>query len=409
VHARRPPHPIVWTLLYAPFGAISGFVGVTLVFLASKQGMSEVDAASLIAVGMLPHTWKFLWAPVVDMTLSRRTWYLLSAALCIAGTVAMAAVPLGTPTLDLMRAVIFVTNLASTTLGMGVEGLMAHLTPPEERGRVGGWFQAGNLGGAGIGGGFGLWLASQLDALWMCGAVVGGIYAVFAGAVFLMSDVPAEAKGEGVGKAVKAVALDFWGMVRHRDGLLAALICFLPIGTGAASGVLAQAKVAAAWGAGEAEVGMVNGLASGFIAAVGCLAGGELCRRWPTRKVYSGVGALMAMVTIAMWAAPPVVATFIVGGLVYSFVTGLAYAAFTGLVLETIGAGAAATKYNAYAALSNTPIMYMGMVLAWAAARYGGPGMLLVESAAGFAGIVLFLAVERVATRRPIAVEQAAS
>jgi hypothetical protein len=81
-----------------------------------------------------------------------------------------------------------------------------------------------------------------------------------------------------------------------------------------------------------------------------------------------------------------------VGGLAYAAVTGLAYAAFTGLVLHTIGTGAAATKYNIFAALSNTPITYMGLVLAAVVARAGAGWMLVAEALAGLVAIVLFYA-----------------
>ncbi len=395
----RPIHPLAWTLLIAPFGVIGGFAGVVLAFMATKRGLTVEEGASLVAIGMLPHTWKFAWAPVADMTFSRRGWYLGSVVLCIAGLVAMAAVPLGPDTLQLMRGIIFLTNLASTTLGMAVEGLMTHHTPPEGRGRAGGWFQAGNLGGSGIGGGAGLWLASNLPAPWMGGAVLAGLLALCAAPLAWVPDVQRDPHGDGILAAVKGTFVDLKNLVLSRDGFLAALICFLPIGTGAATGVMAQAEVAARWGAGEAEVGMVNGVASGFIAAFGCLVGGEICRRVRPRLAYAGIGALMALVALTMALAPLTPQVFIAGGLTYALVTGLAYAAFTGLVLETISGGGAATKYNIFAALSNTPIAYMGMVLASAVTAWGASGMLYLEAGVGLLGIAVFFVVATVVNR----------
>ncbi len=386
----RSPHPVHFTLLIIPFGAVGGFVSVVLAFLATKRGLTVEEGASLIAIGMLPHTWKFFWAPVADMTFTAKRWYIASNAVCALGVLAMAAIPLGPANLRLLQVVIFATNLASTVVGMAVEGLMAHATAPEERGRVGGWFQAGNLGGSGIGGGLGLWLATTFEASWVSGAVLAGVFAL---CTFGLLGIHEHARAERLGsvvEAVKTVALDLWGVMRSASGRTAAVLCFLPIGTGAAAGVLAQAEVAAYWGAGESEVGMVNGVFSGLVAAIGCIAGGQLCARWPSIRVYAGVGALMACVTGAMALSPLVPASFIVYGLVYAFVTGLAYAAFTGLVLETIGTGAAATKYNIFAALSNTPIAYMGLVLAWAVGKWGASGMLVAESAAGLIGIAVF-------------------
>lgn len=401
--APRKTHPLVWLLAIVPFGAVGGFTGVVLAYLATQRGLTVEEGASLIAAGMLPHTGKFLWAPLVDMTLSRRTWYAISSALCAVGILAMAAIPLGPDTLHLLRIVIFTVNLATTTLGMAIEGQMAHLTAPEDRGRAGGWFQAGNLGGNGIGGGLGLWMATQLPAPWMSGAVLGAAFLACGVPAMLLPDVPREGSRRGPVGAVVDLVQDFWGIVRSANGFLAALICFLPIGTGAATGVLAQSEIAAKWGAGEAEVGLVNGVLAGVIMAVGSLAGGEICKRVAPRVVYAAVGALMAGVAMAMAAAPTTPTTFIAGGLAYAAVTGLAYAAFTGLVLETIGAGAAATKYNVFASLSNTPITYMGLLLASAVTAWGPAGMLLTEAGAGFAGIALFLVATAVVRRRPAA------
>ena len=45
-------------------------------------------------------------------------------------------------------------------------------TPDDEKGRAGGWSQAGNLRGAGLGGGAGLWLAQHSGHPWISGAVL---------------------------------------------------------------------------------------------------------------------------------------------------------------------------------------------------------------------------------------------
>jgi MFS family permease len=176
----RSIHPATCTALIVPFGAVSGYVGVVLACYAMKRGLTVEEGATLVASGLLPHTWKFLWAPVVDTTWSRRTWHLVSAVLCVLGMALLGAIPLGGGTLDVLRGVVFLLNLATTTLGMAVEGPMAHLSTPQEWGRVGGWFQAGSLGGAGTGGGLGLWLAHHLPEPWMAGAGLAALFAICA-------------------------------------------------------------------------------------------------------------------------------------------------------------------------------------------------------------------------------------
>jgi hypothetical protein len=81
---------------------------------------------------------------------------------------------------------------------------------------------------------------------------------------------------------------------------------------------------------------------------------------------------------------------FVVFTLVYAFVLGICYSAFSAVTLEAIGRGAAATKYNLLASLSNTPILYMTVVDGWAQARYGSSGMLYAEAAIGIAAVAFF-------------------
>jgi len=393
---RRTPHPFVYTILIVPFGAVSGYVTVAMAFLATKKGLSVEQGAALAAVSLLPQTWKFFWAPVVDITLTRKWWYVISAVLCAAGIVAMSAVPLEEKRLALIEGVIFVASLATTFLGMSLEALVAHATPPEQRGRVGGWFQAGNLGGTGLGGGAGLWMAMNLPAPWMSGAVLGALF--LAGCAMLRfvpeprAERPAPGQaGAGLARAMGDVAVDLWRTIRSRGGILCGALCILPIGTGAATNVLSESKVAAVWGVGADTVATVNGVMNGLVSAFGCLVGGEICARFSSRRVYVVVGLLMGTVAAGMALSPFAPWSYVTFVLAYAFVTGLAYAAFTGFVLEAIGKGAAATKYNAFASLANTPIAYMTLVLAKAFSHWEAKGMLLTEAGAGVIGVLVFL------------------
>jgi hypothetical protein len=83
----------------------------------------------------------------------------------------------------------------------------------------------------------------------------------------------------------------------------------------------------------------------------------------------------------------------------YWFITGLTYAAFSAVVLEAIGLGAAATKYNLFASLSNTPIAYMTLVDGWAHTQGGAGAMLQAEAAICLAGILVFMAAAAMANK----------
>lgn len=407
--ALRPPHPFAYTVLIVPFGAVGGYVTVAIAFLATKFGLTVTDTAVLIAAGMAPHVWKFFWAPITDTTLTRKRWYWIAVVLCAIGITAISAIPLAKQNLHALQAVIFVSNLASTFLGMAVEGLMAHATPPAERGRVGGWFQAGNLGGTGLGGGAGLWMATNLPSQWMSGAVLGVCFLLGAMALNWVPEARAEARTKSLPASMWGVVVELWELITSRRGILCGILCVLPIGTGAATQVLAQAEVAGKWGVGEDTVALVNGVLNGVISAVGCLIGGALCARYNPRKVYGLVGVLMALVAAGMAVVPYVKASYVCFTLAYALVTGLAYAAFTGFVLDAIGKGAAATKYNGFASISNFPITYMGLVLAWCFEKYGVNGLLWGEAGAEIVGVAVLVVAAVLLARRSASSEQRAA
>src|SRR4029453_11461839 len=110
--------------------------------------------------------------PIADTTLTRKRWYAIANAVCALGMLAMAVLPLGLATLNAMWAVIVLTSFAATFVGFAVEALVGHLTPPEGRGGGGGGLRGGTLGGAGIGGGSGLWLLTHAPATWQAGVVL---------------------------------------------------------------------------------------------------------------------------------------------------------------------------------------------------------------------------------------------
>lgn len=391
----KPPHPVVWTILYLPFGALSGFVTVALTFLATKQGLSISEGALLNGAQMLTQWLKWTWAPVVDITLGPKRWYVLSTALSGISILAMASVPLSRDSLPLLLGIIAAASLVNSAVGMAVEAIIAHTTPAEQIGRVSAWFQAGNLGGVGFGGALGLYLVVHLPAPWMAGVVMAVLFLLCCTPLFFVPAVPAHHRGAGPLAAVKGVVGDLRTMLKTKGGLAAAILCVMPVGCGAAQAVLTQAEVAKKWGAGEREVALLQGLAAGFVTAVGCFAGGALCQRVKPRTAYVGIGLALCATALGMAASPMSITTYVVWSLVYTFVVGLAYAAFTAFALEAMGKGSGATKYNIFASLSNFPIWWLGLVLGVAAQRWGARSMLVTEAALGAVGVVVFLFAQR--------------
>ena len=397
----RHTHPIVFMFLILPFGVMGGYLSVTIAYLLTQGGISVAQTAALVALGLVPHTWKFAWAPIADTTLSRKKWYVLASVLSAIGIWATGVFPARASSMAILSFVVFTSNVAVTFLGMAVESLMAYGTPENEKGRAGGWFQAGNLGGAGLGGGAGLLLARQLPAPWMAGAILGiACLACMFGLLYVPEPHSAH-RAEKLTRSLANVGVDLWGVAKSRAGFLALFLCVLPIGSGAAGGL--WSAVANDWRASANTVAIVTGVMGGIFSAVGCLIGGWICDRMNRKAAYAVYGVLQAICAVTMAAAPRTESMYIVFTSLYALITGLTYAGFTAFVLEAMGLGAAATKYNVFASLSNTPIYYMTRIDGWAHVRWGPAGMLHAEAAFGLLGLLAFIGVVKALPKRTAA------
>lgn len=389
--APKGPHPVVYTILYLPFGALSGFVSVALTFLATKRGLDISEGAMLQAANLLSQWLKWIWAPAVDITLTPRKWYVISTVISGVGVFAMAATPLGPGSLPTLLAIIAIASLLNSIVGMAVESMISQLVAPEDIGKTSAWFQVGNLGGVGLGGALGLYLVAHL-APWIAGLIMAGLFCSCCFALLFTPPLPSHHAGEGPGAAVKGVARDLWRMLKTKGGLLSAIICVMPIGTGAAQVVLTQAQVAEAWGAHEREIELLQGLISSAVTAAGCFGGGWLSTKLKPRTAYAVIGLFMALTTFVMSIMPMNVTQYVIWNLIYFFGVGLAYSAFTALVLDSMGHGSGATKYNVFASFSNFPIWWLGLVLGFVAKKYGPNTMLRTESLFGVLGVLIFAA-----------------
>jgi len=378
-------------VLILPFGVVSGYIGVTLAYQLKVSGASVGQVTALVALSVLPHTWKFFWAPIVDVTLNQKVWYLLAGLLSAIGLAAMGFFPTTKSGLAVLSAVAFIASLSTTVLGMAVDSLMAHSTPEELKGRAGGWFQAGNLGGFGIGGGLGLVLVERLRSPSLASCVVGSLCLLCCVALVAVP-MPSRSRSElGLVRGLASTVQDLWQVIRRRSGALAFVLCFLPIGSGAAP----FPALAGEWRASAETVALVTGMLGGVVSAAGCLVGGWMCDRMDRKAAYVLFGLLQAAAGVMMALLPRNPTMFVVWVLVYTFAAGLSYAAFTAFMLEAIGKGAAATKCAAFSSLSNVPIYYMTKTDGWAHDRWNSTGMFFTESTLAFLGAVIFIALAR--------------
>ncbi|HZZ67933.1 MAG TPA: hypothetical protein VFE18_07150, partial [Phenylobacterium sp.] len=153
---RKATHPIVYLVLYLPLGIATGYATVTLGWLLGHAGASVEAVAALASMILVANTWKVLWSPLVDTTLSAKSWFmigLVATAVAIAG---IAFLPLDPHLMGVFNGLVLAAGIAATVAAIAVDRLMAFDVPDHLKGQAGGWSQAGNLGGMGLGGGAGL-------------------------------------------------------------------------------------------------------------------------------------------------------------------------------------------------------------------------------------------------------------
>lgn len=396
--AHAVAHPSVFLVLYLPYGIAGGYVVVTLAYLLPRSGLSITATAGVIALSYLPQTWKVIWAPIVDMTLGIRRWYAGGTVATGALILSTALVPLGRSHLWLLDALVLLTSVAYSIVGMATENLMAHATSADQKGRAGGWCQAGALGGQGLGGGAGLWLAQHVGT-WCGGSVLALVCLSCCAVLWTLPHPARHAPRAQLRARLLEVAGEVWSVARSRAGFLAGLLVSMPLGTAAASNL--WSAVAGDWHADADTVALVNGLLSGLLAAAGCLVSGYLFDLMNRKAGYVLSGLTLAGCAVAMALAPRTPLSFEVFVSLYAFFSGWIYAAFTALALETIGTGAAATKYNVLACLANIPITYMTLVDGSARSHFGPAGMLCTEASIALVAALFFGAVAAATRRRP--------
>jgi len=402
---RQYTHPLVFLLLIIPFGAVGGFLGVTIVYQLGRAGVNPLAIAVLASLSVMPHTIKFLYAPLVDLTLTRKRWFVMASMASALGLALLGMVPATEAGLPWLRVLVVAVNFACAFLSMAVESLMAHNTAPGDLGRTAGWFQAGNLGGSGLGGGLALVIAENTTYPWLPGVVLA-IVCLLTGIAILFTSEPerhlpelldsqikdsSPRKSNPVWRTIKQLLLDLWHVGSSRMGYLALLICFLPIGSGGAGMLFTLA--APEWGANANDVAVVGGALGGLVSAFGCMVGGYFCDRIDRKLAYALFGVIMSICSLLMAWASHNLNMYYVFVLSYSFIAGLCYASFTAVTLEAIGTGAVATKYSIFASLSNTPIAYTGIVIAYFYENSGSDAGLYADAAMGVAGALVFLLV----------------
>ncbi|MSP61061.1 MAG: MFS transporter [Myxococcales bacterium] len=393
----RPTRAPLFLPLNLPFGIAVGYATITTPFVLDKLGFLAMIATAAQQTGQLPHTLKLLWIPAMDARFRRRSWYIASVVIAAIALAATALVD-AKAHLSLYTALLFAANVGAATSSAALEGLIATTVPTEHKGAAAGWFNAGNLGGTGIGGAVALWLTQHQSP-----ALTAGVLAVLTlvcGLPILFVDEPVRVAHPML-SAIGNLARDLYRTAVSYEGWTGLVICLSPVGTGAAANLFSGA-MHNDYGVSEHRVEVVTGLLGGLVSAAGCLFGGYFADLMNRRLAYAASGAIMAVIAVAMALGPTTVGWFTYGTLAYQFTSGIAYATFSAFVLEMIGhEGAVSTKYTLFVAAANWAISYTAILDGWGYERGRVRGLFLTDAAATAVGIVVLVAMVLWTRRRP--------
>src|ERR1700722_17945981 len=145
-HAPLPPPPLwICALLAVPSAIVSnGFVSTVAASMLRSEGMALKDIPNVIQLLQVPLMLYFLWSPMVDFWVRRRTWIALSSV--VAGIVLASAMQMRTLGEPVAEALLFLAVVVVMLVSAALGGLMAEVVPAAQKGRGAGFYQTGNLG-----------------------------------------------------------------------------------------------------------------------------------------------------------------------------------------------------------------------------------------------------------------------
>ncbi|HEY1880697.1 MAG TPA: MFS transporter, partial [Caulobacteraceae bacterium] len=157
----RPLAPPLYGVTTLSPGMMQGLVTVTLGYVLAHRGFTTAEIGALIGLFLLPAALRFVLGPLLDLTLGPRAWMFISILASSLSAVVLAVTPLVRTAMPALAVDIVAMGVAGNVLYTALGAAMAVTTPDRQRGAVSAWASGGFLAGIGLGGGFGLWLATH--------------------------------------------------------------------------------------------------------------------------------------------------------------------------------------------------------------------------------------------------------
>jgi PAT family beta-lactamase induction signal transducer AmpG len=344
---------------------------------------------------MVPHSIYFLWGPVTDFWMRRRTWIMVAA---VAAAVALLAAfhqhSLATPW---AVALLFLGACLGVIVAAACGGIMGAFTSETNKRRASSAYQIGSLtiGAVAI-----FLLVSFADRypLGALGCIVAAM--VILPAMFAFSAPPQSmVKEHGLEGTLARIGREFKSTFLRWEAIPYTLLIAAPCASGAMIGLLPQ--LARDYGVSGAQVAWINGLGGALLTSAGALSALLVPVRVRAAIAYLLVGLANAATLALLSLGPQRPAIYFASTALFLFTVGAGYALFTAVSLEFLGGSgkSGSSRYAIINSLGNVPVAYMSWLDGRGYAHWGPRGMPGIDALVS-AVIILILLGHFVFSRR---------
>ncbi|MGA2951917.1 MAG: MFS transporter [Caulobacteraceae bacterium] len=372
--------PPVWLLGFCnlPVGIGGAVALVTTPQILAAQHTPEPLIANVTATMLVSVFTAFLFAPVLDWRLTRKTYAVILAVL--SGVLAFAAL-LDTHNLVLLSVLLLAMGLANNLNNAAVGGWLSGLTTEEEKDRLGAWMTIANVASVGVTSAVAIFLVRNLPPV-VGPAAIGLLLLIPVPLYLVIPATPPDARlgQESIERFMRDV-MSLFGQVRVRWLLL---FLVLPAANFALSNTLPS--LGADYGASEAFVGVVCGVGVAVAGVLGGLVIPPLALRWPAERLFPIVGVIGAAFSLSLIIAPKTPLWFAIADFGQNGLWTASYSLIAVIALRANGENnpLAATQFALLSAAAGVPLTYMQIIDGHA---YGVGG--LAASYAADAGLSL--------------------